>query len=307
MRKHNLNYVVVGLFVVAMVVAVVVSAALLAGRTGPRDSYFTVLDNVADVSFGTQVRYDGHPVGQVESITPLAEGGRMRFRVALSIDRGWRIPEDSVARIGNTSFLSAKTIDIESGRAEAAVVADGMIPGGSPGDVFSAMADLAAEFGDLGRDGMLPLLDRMTGVVGQSTELLARLNASAMALQHVMSPDNARALQGVIANTAQTSSDFRAMSRDLANSMERINRLVTNLDTLVASNSQGVDRSLKDAQHTLGSIAQSIDAVTHNLEAASRNLNEFSRLIRQNPGLLLGATAREEASALGGLAERPAE
>jgi phospholipid/cholesterol/gamma-HCH transport system substrate-binding protein len=31
-----------------------------------------------------------------------------------------------------------------------------------------------------------------------------------------------------------------------------------------------------------------------NLDGASRNMNEFSRLIRQNPGLLLGGSPREE-------------
>jgi phospholipid/cholesterol/gamma-HCH transport system substrate-binding protein len=33
-----------------------------------------------------------------------------------------------------------------------------------------------------------------------------------------------------------------------------------------------------------------------NLDGASRNMSEFSRLIRQNPGLLLGGSPREETS-----------
>ncbi len=34
----------------------------------------------------------------------------------------------------------------------------------------------------------------------------------------------------------------------------------------------------------------------HNLEGTTRNMNEFSRLIRQNPGLLLDSTPREAVS-----------
>ena len=132
MRNHKLNYVIVGLFVVSMLAAAGITAMVLTGRTGESDFYYLVLDNVADVRFGTQVRYEGFPVGQVEEITPFAEGGAMRFRLDLSVTRGWRIPEDSIARIGSSSFLAAKTIDVESGRAETALAPDSEIPGAPP-------------------------------------------------------------------------------------------------------------------------------------------------------------------------------
>ena len=41
-------------------------------------------------------------------------------------------------------------------------------------------------------------------------------------------------------------------------------------------------------------MAQNIDTINQNLDGASRNLNEFSRRIRNNPGLLLGGSPREE-------------
>ena len=133
MRKHSLNYVLVGLFVVAMLAAAVVSVALLSGRTGATDRYFVVLDNVADLKFGTQVRYEGYPIGQVERIEPFAEGGRMRFRIEASVRAGWRIPVDSVARIGSSSFLAAKTIDIQSGIKAELIAVGGEIPGAVQG------------------------------------------------------------------------------------------------------------------------------------------------------------------------------
>ncbi len=55
MYKQKINYVIIGFFVTAMLSAGIGSIALLAGRTGPADHYFIVLDNVADVKFGTQV------------------------------------------------------------------------------------------------------------------------------------------------------------------------------------------------------------------------------------------------------------
>lgn len=307
LRHQHLNYAAVGLFVLAMLVAGVVSLALLAGRGGARDSYVTVLDNVADIGFGSQVRYEGYPIGQVEKITPFVDGARMRFRIELAIERGWRLPADSVARIGSTSMLSAKTLDIESGDSPDTIAVGGEIPSGSPSDVFTAMADLAADLGDLSRGGLQPLLDRIGTIVERNApelaermvSLIARLEASAATLQSVLSQENARSIRATIANAEETSRVFAATSRDLAESMARVDRLVVELDELVAGNRNGVDRSLKDMQHTLATVAQNIDSLVHNLDASSRNMNEFSRLIRQNPGLLLGGTPREEVSSRG--------
>ncbi len=318
MRKHDVNYVLVGGFVVAMVVSALVLGTLLAGRVGARDTYFTVLDNVADVGFGTQVRYEGYPVGQVEDIIPTAEGARMRFRVALSVAAGFRIPTDSVARIGSTSFLAAKTLDIESGHAESAIPTGGEIPSGAPRDVFAAMASVAAEVGDLSRLGIRPLVEQLGAIVvrtgetldsltrtvqGRTPEILdrldglvARLDSSAAALQMVLSPKNAASVGRTIANAEKTAQSLATTSAQLAKSMADIERMVGNLDGVVEANSDELDRSLKDAQHTLGAIARNIDTLVHNLDGAARNMNEFSRLIRQNPGLLLNGTPRQEVS-----------
>ena len=66
MYNNRTNYILVGCFVIAMIVAAAGSVAVLTGRTGPTDRYFLSLDNVADIKFGTQVRFEGFPVGQVE-------------------------------------------------------------------------------------------------------------------------------------------------------------------------------------------------------------------------------------------------
>ncbi len=70
MRNHFLNYTAVGIFVAAMIAALVVALSLLSGRTGPTDTYFVVLDDVTDVKYGTVVRFAGYPIGQVEEISP---------------------------------------------------------------------------------------------------------------------------------------------------------------------------------------------------------------------------------------------
>ncbi|MDP7667464.1 MAG: MlaD family protein, partial [Rhodospirillales bacterium] len=110
MRSGKVNYLIVGGFVIVMMTALVVSVALLTGRTGATDGYFTVYRNVTGVKFGTQVLYEGYPIGQVETVTPVEAEGGMRFRVEYTVREGWLIPEDSVAQIAAPGLLSALTI-----------------------------------------------------------------------------------------------------------------------------------------------------------------------------------------------------
>ncbi len=327
MRKPNTHYVMVGAFVSAMIVATLGAVAMLTGQVGPQISYYTILDNVADIGFGTQVRYEGYPIGQVERIEPFAEGGGMRFRVTVSVEQDWRLPADSLARIGSTSVLSAKTIDISSGTSAQALETGGRIPSAAPQDMFAVMSEVAGTFGDLSRDGLLPLIGKITDLVenegtriaGDAGELIAtvntlagkmdqrlpallaeistvvtRLDESAQALQTVASPDNAEAVEQLVANLDQTSAIFLNTSQELQG-------LVGDLDTLVAANRQTVDHSLKDLRYSVGSVARNIDSMLHNLDSASRNMNEFSRLIRQNPSLLLSSPEAAPVNGTGGL------
>ncbi len=326
MRKANTQYVLVGAFVAAMIAGTLTAVALLTGQVGARADYHTILDNVADIGFGTQVRYEGYPIGEVDRIVPFAEGGGMRFRVELSIDQQWRLPVDSLARIGSTSVLSAKTIDIESGRAAEMLAPGARIPSAQPQDMFAVMAEVAGTFGDLSRDGLMPLIDQVTALIEnkggaiadeaglliaslndlaeqmndrmpalaeQVAGVLTRLDASAESLQTVASPANAAAVGRMISNLDRTSAVFLQTSERLGDSMVRVQALVADLDGLIEENRETVDQSLKDLRYSLGSVARNIDSMVHNLDGASRNMNEFSRLIRQNPSLLLNGTAQE--------------
>jgi len=327
MRNSRWNYVAVGLFVLAMVGAGLVGLIAVGVRTGATDSYYVVLDNVADIKFGTQVRYEGYPVGQVDSIAPDADGGGMRFKVGVSVAQGWRIPADSVARIGSTSFLAAKTLDISRGASPRALEPGMQIAGAQPADVFAAMSKVAAEISDLSRNRVQPLLanidhlvsglggtvdrdigqlmatlNRLAGTVaGDAPRITAqlkafseKLNASATTASTLLSPENVATIQRIVGNVDQTADRFAALSASLQLTADRVDAIIGQVDGLVADSRPGVEKSLTDLRYTLRTVAQNVDTIVHNMEGTSRNMNEFSRLIRQNPGLLLGGTPRRE-------------
>ena len=159
MRHHRLNYIVVGFFVIAMMGVAFGSFLLLTGQARETDQYHIVMDNVADVKFGTQVRYEGYSIGQVERISPFSESGRMRFRLDVSVQAGWRVPDNSIARIGSTNILAAKTVDIAAGDSTTALKPGVMIGSAPTRDMFVMMANLADEFGQIGKSSLRPLID----------------------------------------------------------------------------------------------------------------------------------------------------
>lgn len=307
MRTSSLNYAAVGAFVVAMLTAAIAAAAVLAGRSGPSDSYFIVLDNVADIRFGTVVRYEGYPIGQVERVVPLARGAGMRFRVEIDVERGWRFPDDSVARIGSSNLLANKTLDITGGASGAAIAVGGEIPGASPSDVFAAMSSLAGELGDVVaeidraiRRDLGPMAqslaaiatvaeERAPAILGSLETTAAELEAAVGSLRVLLSAEN-------VGSVGRTLRNVETASGRIAEIGGRLDRLIVRLDTLAAASEDDVADSLRNAAYILRSVAASIDSVNHDLEGTARNMNEFSRQIRQDPGALLDMPWRDGAT-----------
>ncbi len=329
MKHHKLNYVIVGMFTLAMFVAGIGSIVMLSGRAGDTDAYHLIMDNVADVKFGTQVRYEGYPIGQVERVVPFAENGRMRFRIDVAIQSGWRISKDGIARIGSSSLLSAKTIDIARGTGAETLTPGDQIVSAPPIDVFAIVANVAEEFAGLSRDGAMPLITdvrHMIGELGESfqadlTRLMGSLNVTAHAIENraetvagrmdsitaeldsssknlgrVLSDENVRAIRRAVANVEKTTVTFAATSRKLELTRQQVDQLIRNVDAIVQASGGPVDKSLTNLQYTLRSIARTVDSVMFNIESSGRNMSEFTRMIRQNPGLLLGNNRRDQIS-----------
>jgi phospholipid/cholesterol/gamma-HCH transport system substrate-binding protein len=328
MRSHFLNYTVVGVFVSAMVAALIVVLIQLSGRSGPTDQYSIVFDNVSDMKYGTAVRYEGFPIGEVVRIEPERKDNRYHFRVFVEVKKGWQFPKDAIARIAASSFLAAKTIEVTGGQSPELIAVGGEIPGGSPADIFSLMSSVAAEIGDLSNSSLKPMLAKISEMIdkiGNSTDanlnqLFGSLNAIAKNVQDktpeitdqltrfsqqmnvqmgqvskMLSDHNVEQVDQILTHIQTASANAASATNDLRNLSQQASRLADQLTQLVQGNSKNVDKSVSDLAYILRTVSQNIDAITHNLDGTTRNLSEFSRLIRQNPGLLLsGGTPKPD-------------
>ncbi|MEQ9444558.1 MAG: MlaD family protein [Rhodospirillaceae bacterium] len=323
MKDSSINYVVVGGFVSVMIVVFVVIISMLAGSTGSTDKYYTVYSNVGSLKFGTQVLYEGYQIGQVDSVEPIFEDGKVQFRVNIEVQEGWVIPDDSVARATVSGLLSAMTVDIAGGDSDVRLPPGSQIPGVAPSNFFAALSEIGAEFGDLSQNSIKPLIESLGSYVTQLgdaavdnagpmlvnlnsisadlntklPEISASLTRTARLIEtDVMGEENRGNLTAVLRNFEVASSDMAGLAAELNETRTLIHESVKQINAVVSENATDVNDSVKDLRYTLATISRTIDDITGNLEASSRNFAEFSRSIRQNPGLLLGGSPQQDES-----------
>ncbi|NNL65755.1 MAG: MCE family protein [Myxococcales bacterium] len=295
MKSPKVNYFAVGAFVIAMFVAFLGALALLTGRTGAIDRYYTHYDNVMGVIPGTQILLDGYRVGQVERIAPSPEPEKGRYRVFFTVEEGWAIPDDSVAWITEPSLLAAITIDIRTGQSPTAAEPGSEIRGQDLQSVFAVVGTLAGQMEAIIEQDIRPLLDTVAAV---TPEILGNLEtvtsdlASATEQVAVLFDDaNARQIDGMIDDFAATAENLGDLTDHLESSLQKVDEMVTRMNGLVAENAEGVDEMVDDLEHTLDSVARHVDTINANLEATTHNMNEFSEQIRRNPSVLLRGTS----------------
>ncbi len=414
MRSDRINYLVVGSFVIAIIAGLTIAIALLTGRTGATDTYFTSYGDATGLKFGSQVLYMGYPVGQVEEITPVVENGRVSFLVRLAVNeefKNWQVPKDSVAQIRSAGLLAAVTIDIRAGESKETLKPGDHLSGLEQSDVFVAVTDAANTLKFLTENSIKPLIENLHAYVtnfgsvmderggdlitnlnilskelaSRSPELISKfidlsdeikhtsaqfravlsednaqkvgsvvdnmvrasenvvslteetkqqihallgpstsqkvddalLNISGASeniarlsgdvnesLRNILTPETARKMQRAFDNFSLAATNIATLSKDLGATRAELDRLLAALSSSVDENRPNLRDSSSDLRYILRSVAQNIDAVNYNLEGTSRNLFEFSRLLRQDPSLLLrGSAAGEDAATQTGITQ----
>jgi phospholipid/cholesterol/gamma-HCH transport system substrate-binding protein len=313
-----------------MVVALIVALSVLAGRTGATDTYYTTYDNVTGIKYGTAVLYEGYQIGQVDTVDPTdAKGGgggkALLFKVTMKVRKGWRIPEDSVARAAVSGLLSAMTIDIRGGKSEKLVPPGGEVKGVSSSNFFATLSELGSQFGDLSNDSIKPLMQSLNSLVQrldhatqdslplilkdiqtltgalakQTPEIMASVKHSSQIIENdILSPENRLHIDQALAGLDQTSQNMARFSADLGKTSKAINEATATVNRIMNDNAGNIDESLRDLRYTLDTASRYIDEIAQNAAVTSRNMAEFSRSIRDNPGLFLrGSPQPDDAKA----------
>jgi phospholipid/cholesterol/gamma-HCH transport system substrate-binding protein len=291
MRDDRRSYVAVGAFVVAMVAAFVVWIAALSGRGFAADRYNVVYSNVLGLAEGTQVLYEGFPVGRISGIEPTERNGKRAFRVELGIRRGWQMPEDSVAAIAAPGLLSAVVIDIAGGSSSVLLEPGAELRSAEAPNVFAAVSDVASQLTVLSEQTVKPLLESLSSttpeIVSNVQAFTKQLNLTLERIDALLSPANVGRIDRILANLETTTNGFAAVAGELGHTRAEIDQLLRTVDRLLDRNQGEIGHAISDLHDALEAVARHIDAISNNLEQSTRNLSEFSRQIRENPGVLV--------------------
>lgn len=328
MKRDNINYLIVGTFVLGLFAVLLIVIYQLTGRSGPSDSYIVAYDNVGGIKFGTPVLYEGYQVGQVEAVKPLRSDNGMRYQLTLSVIRDWHIPSDSIAKVIASGLLSAMTIEIEEGNSDVMLEPGSEIEGREAVSLFTAVNDVAADFKQLSDGSLRPLLDNLavninrltdelvqltrddirpvfnnleqklneTEIVDQTNQLIRKLNRSAASLEQIFSQPNQQHVAMTLGNLETASANLNTLLTNIEQTRVNMDEVLASVDGLVDDNKQDLQTSVSQLRAALETIAANIDAITYHLEGSSRNMHEFSRHLRANPGALLRNSAPADAA-----------
>lgn len=291
MKRDNVNYLLVGSFVLLMGIVLLYALYRITGQAANGEPFVTHFANVAGIKAGSPVTLDGYAIGNVASIEPVRRDGRNAYRVTLQLREAVGIPADSRARITAPGMLAAPLVDIRSGQSQEMLAAGAELPGEAGGSLSDSVAGLAGDLRALANDGIRPLVEQIAGRidrVGGSLEenlpatlrelrsAMTRLNATAGRVDDMFSAQNRQHMEGMLKNGHDASLRIAQLSQEILGASRELEGLLKDSRVIVAGSGQDLQQSLRHA-----------DALLHQLEAAGRNLNEFSRTIRNNPAALI--------------------
>jgi phospholipid/cholesterol/gamma-HCH transport system substrate-binding protein len=309
MRRDNINYLAVGSLVLAAFVLLIYMLYRLTGGVDENDPYLVFYPNVGGLSEGTPVTYEGYKIGSVARIRPERETQRTRYRVELLVRDGWRIPNDSLARIYSEGLLAETVINIEEGASETYLQPGEELQGALGNDIFAAMNDVAGNVNRLLQRDVRPLLDNLNSRVSHLGEevdqrlpvlleglqsLVDTLRLAADSLPRILNNDTEARLTRTVANSEAISDNLLELSRELRQTRQATDALLAESQGTLAENREDIRRGVTALRIALEELSANTETILRNLEGASQNMNEFSRQIRQNPALLLSGKPPKE-------------
>lgn len=284
--EEKVNFVVVGIFVLAL------SAALMGGvlwlssgktfRTS-YDIYQTYMDDsVSGLNLNAPVRYRGVEVGRVQEIV-LAPGNVEQVQLTLAIERGIPVKVDTVAILKVQGLTGIAYVELTgSGRNSLPLKAQ-------EGERYPVI-----------RSGP-SLMTRLDSAV---TSLLTNLNRTSENLNALLDENNRRAVKAVLADLAVLSRTLAARSgtidatlADAAHTMKNTAHLSDELPQLarriermsdeLASAGASASSTLDSAQQFSVSTLPEVHQLVLELRELTASLRRVSEQLEQDPSVLL--------------------
>jgi len=269
------EYVLVGAFVLALVVALAVALLWFArvqfnSKAVSYDVYFE--GSVSGLNNGSDVRYSGVPVGRVTDIE-LDPNDPQRVRVTVEIKPDVVIRTDAVAELSLQGLTGGAFVEIEGASKDAPPVE------AKEGERYPVIATKQSNFQDL---------------VNAAPELLHKLSDLADSLNDAVNTDNRAALAATLGNLRQVTDVIAAHSRDIDTMFGQLNTTLKHFDetaTKLADTASHLDQLVNESRQPVHNFATrglpELQALILQAEKLVGDLSHLSASLGRDPARLL--------------------
>jgi phospholipid/cholesterol/gamma-HCH transport system substrate-binding protein len=272
------NYVAVGAFVLACILALVITMLWLAGMqyTHEYEYYRTNFHGaVTGLGKGTTVRYNGIEVGRVADLG-FDPNDPQNVIVTMQIQPGLGIRTDSVSSIEPSGLTGGSYVEISGGSKNAPVLTV------QAGQKYPVIKSAPSALQQLTRG---------------APELLAKLNTIADRLTTVLSDENQQHLAHILANLDTTTSALANRSGDIEETLANLNQASKSLPAVVADADTSVKKLGKlsdDAdQFVRGEGLSQLAGLIADTRRTVVSLNKFSNQLNRQPTKLIFGDRRK--------------
>ena len=254
-------------------------------------------ESLSGLEQGATVKFSGVPIGQVNKISYLPDDLK-KVRVEMKIQSDFPMKVDMVATTGAMGITGLKYIEITGGTNEAAPLKPG--------------AEIATK------------VSMFTNITGKAEAIVAKVELLLNHLNEISDPDSLKSIKAILDNVSTITGDIEGFVGETRPEIARItgsaSLLITRLDS-ISQDIHGVTRQLETSisgdriGHTFAQIdsaaislrgvaddiallvRQSREDFTltmQNVRQASENADQLTKILVENPSLLLRTEAQKE-------------
>jgi len=278
MKKENINYLMVGLFVLAGMLLLFIMLFKITGGQSNSDQYYVEFDNVTGIKDGIVVTYGGYAIGAVNGVEPVFNSGRTVYKLSLLVKSDWKIPTDSTAQIVMPAIISDKQIEITQGTSVEYLTPGDTLKSAEAVDIMELVDSIASQLNEF---------------IPQSTKninkLIANLNYSANKVSLLLSDKNIQHMDNLFKHADSSGKSLSELANGFTKINKQLDSILNRTDLILNDNSEDIRYTVIELKKSIDVVSGRIESVMYNLDATSQNMNEFSRELRNNPGVILGS------------------
>lgn len=295
--ETKVNFAIVGAFVLLLGAALIGGVLWLSSEKSYRKAFDTYLvymeESVSGLSPDAPVRYRGVQVGRVRKIA-LARGNVEKVELALDIERGTPIKQDTVAVLVTQGLTGIAHVELTGGTRDSPALhaREGEdYPVIASGPSLLVRLDAAAT----------TLMDSLTRTSASINALLDEDNRAALketmaslALVSRTLAARSKAIDASVANAARTMENTARLSGEMSGLVERIGRSAAALDRMsgeverdAASVANAVQGARGDLHQATREAMPEMRQVIAELREVTTSLRRFTAELERNPAMLV--------------------